>query len=147
MAEGDITIYNNFKEQLMLATMDMDSHSFKIILMTGYTPDIDADQAYADVSADEYGTGSGYTANDATLDNVSVTQDDANDRALWDADNETWASLGALTPATPSHAVIFNDDHASDALVCYVELGSTATNGGNYTIQWSAAPSAIISLT
>lgn len=151
MAEGDITVYNDLKEQLFKKVHDFINDAITITLHTGYTPDIDAHQVWADtgVSSTEYGTGSGYTAGGQVIANVSVTQDNTNDRALLDGDDVTWSSLGALSPATPSDALIWNNTPTSpaDPLVCYVELGTTATNGGNYTIQWSTSPSAILTLT
>lgn len=153
MAEGDIVVYNDLKEQLFLGTHDFGNgaDTLKVTLHTSYTPDIDSHQVWADtgVSSTEYGTGSGYTAGGQTLANQSITQDNTNDRALFDADDVTWSGLGALSPATPSHAIIWNDTPTSpaDPLMCYVVLGTTATNGGDYTLQWSTSPSAIISLT
>lgn len=150
MAEGDITIYNDFKEQILKGVHDLSSDAIKVILVSSYTPNIDSHQVYADVSAAEYGTASGYTAGGATLGSLSVSQDDANDRALWDAANVTWSSLGPLAgSATPSHAIIYNDTPVSpaDPLICYVELGTTATNGGDYTLAFSSSPAAILTLT
>lgn len=148
MAEGDIIAFNDLKEQLALGTHDWSTDALTLTLHTSYTPDIDTHQVWTDVSATEYGTGSGYTAGGQTLDNASVTQDNTNDRALLDADDETWASLGPLTPATPGHAILWNNTPASptDPLICYIELGSTATNGGNYTISFSSSPAAILTL-
>jgi hypothetical protein len=57
---------------------------------------------------------------------------DANDPAAW-------TSLGPLSPATPSHAILWDDTVAGDPLVCYFVLGTTATNGGNYTLSFNAA--------
>ena len=151
MAEGDITIYNDFKEQLLLGTHNLAeaTHDIKLTLHTAYTPNIDTHQVFADVSGTEYGTANGYTAGGLSLANQTITQDDSNDRALLDADDLTFSSLGALSPATPSHAILWNDTQTSpaDPLICYVELGTTATNGGNYTLAWDTTPSAIISLT
>ena len=151
MAQGDIIIYNDLKEQLFKKIHDFVADTFQVTLHTGYTPNIDTHQVWADtgVSSTEYGTAAGYTAGGKVLANKSVTQDDTNDRALWDADNVTWTALGPLTPATPSHALIWNNTPAApaDPLACYVILGTTATNGGDYTLQWSTSPSAIISLT
>lgn len=153
MAEGDIVVYNDLKEQLFLKVHNFASggDTVKVTLHTGYTPNIDTHQVWADtgVSSTEYGTASGYTAGGKTLANKSVTQDNTNDRALFDADNVLWTTLGALSPATPSHALIWNDTPTSpaDPLVAYVVLGTTATNGGDYTIAWSTSPSAILSLT
>lgn len=153
MAEGDITIYNDFKEQILSGLHDLTSggNTLKITLHTGYTPNIDTHQVWADagVSSTEYSTADGYTAGGKTLGSQTVTQDDAGDRALFDAADVTWTSLGALTPATPSDAIIWNDTPTSpaDPLMCYIELGTTATNGGDYTIAFSSSPAAIISLT
>lgn len=149
MAEGDIVAYNDFKEQLFKKVHDLVNDTVKVTLHTSYTPNIDTHQVWADVSATEYGTASGYTAGGKTLANKSVTQDNTNDRALWDADDVTWTSLGPLSPATPGHGIIWNDTPTSpaDPLLDYVVLGTTATNGGNYTLQWSTSPSAINSIT
>ena len=151
MPEGDIVSYNDLKEQLFKKIHDFLNDTIKVTLHTGYSPNIDTHQVWADtgVSSTEYGTAAGYTAGGKTLANKSVTQDNTNDRALFDADDVTWTSLGPLSPATPSHGIIWNDTPTSpaDPLVSYVLLGTTATNGGNYTVQWSSSPSAILSIT
>lgn len=140
MAQGDITCYNDVKEQLFKKVHDFVNDTFKLTLHTGYTPNIDTHQVRADVSSTEYSTASGYTAGGVTLGSKTVTQDDTNNRAAFDAADATWTSLGPLSPATPSHAILWNDTPTSpaDPLICYVELGTTATNGGNYTIAWHA---------
>jgi len=142
MAEGDGAIYNNFKEQVMEGIFDLSSggDTIQVILVSGYSPDIDADTVYADVSGDEYGAGSGYSVGGETLAGQDVTQDDANDRGVFDGTDLTWSSLGALSPATPSHTIMYDDTPAApaDPLIAYWELGSTATNGGDYTLQWGA---------
>lgn len=141
MAEGNGAIYNNFKEQVMNGAFNLANggDTLKMILVSGHTPDIDAHAGYADVSADEYGAGSGYTVGGETLANQATSQDNANDRGEFDADDVTWTSLGPLTPATPSHAILYDDTHVSDLLIAYWELGTTTTNGGNYTLQFGAA--------
>jgi len=140
MAQGDIVCYNDVKEQLFKKLHDFVNDTFKLTLHTGYTPNIDTHQVWADVSATEYTTASGYTAGGKTLGSKTVTQDNTNDRAAFDAADVTWTALGALSPATPSHAILWNDTPTSpaDPLVCYVVLGTTATNGGDYTIAWHA---------
>lgn len=140
MAEGDGTIYNDFKEQVLKGTHNLASggNAIQFTLHTGYTPNIDTHQVRADVSGTEYGTASGYTAGGKTLANQSVTQDNTNDRAAWDGDDITWTSLGPLSPATPSHVICWNDTPSGDPLICYWVLGTTATNGGNYTLQFNA---------
>ena len=140
MAEGDVTFYNDFKERLFLGGHDLSGDTIKLTLHTSYTPNIDTHQVWADtgVSSTEYGTGSGYTAGGNTL-SVTIAQDNTNDRADFSAANSTWSSLGALSPATPSHALMWNDTPTSpaDPLIGYIELGTTATNGGDYSIDGS----------
>ena len=69
-----------------------------------------------------------------------MTQDNTNDRGVFDAADVTWTALGPLSPATPSHVILWDDTPTSpaDPLIAYWELGTTATNGGDYTIQWGA---------
>lgn len=147
MAEGDGALYNNFKEQVMEAIFDLSSggDTLKTTLHTAYTPNIDTHTVWADVSGTEYGTGDGYTAGGPTLAGQDTVQDNTNDRGVFDAIDETWSDLGPLSPAIPSHSILRDDSAASDELIAYWELGTTATNGGDYTLQWG--PNGIILLT
>lgn len=140
MAEGDATVYNAFKEDLLLGVHNLASDTIKITLHTSYTPNIDSHQVWSDVSATEYSTASGYTAGGTALSGGTVTQDNTDDEAVFDATDVTWSSLGPLSPATPGHAILWNDTPTSpaDPLICYWELGTTATNGGNYTLAFAA---------
>lgn len=134
MAEGDGAIYNNFKEQVMEGEFDLAADTIKLALATGYTPDIDTHTQWSDVSGNEE-SGTGYSAGGETLANADCTQDNANDRGVFDGDDVTWTGLDV---GTPGHGVLYDDTHASDLLICYWELGSTASNGGNYTLQFGA---------
>lgn len=140
MAEGDAVIYNTFKEKVMegLHNLASGGNTLKIMLVNDYTPNIDTHTLKADVVAKEYSTASGYTAGGATLGSQDVTLDTDNDRAKFDGADVTWTSLGALDPATPSHAILYNDTAADDPLIMYWVLGTTATNGTNYTLVFGA---------
>lgn len=142
MAEGDVLFYNDFKEQLLSKLHDLTNAAdvLNVTLHTSYTPNIDTHQVRADVVGTEYGTANNYTANGKILANQAVVQDDSNDRATLDFDDVTWTALGTLSPATPSDAIIWNETPSSpvDPLIAYVELGSTATDGNDYTLQWAA---------
>jgi len=133
MAEGDGAIYNNFKEQVMEGEFNLLSDVIKVGLVTGHAPNIDTHTMWADVSADEE-AGAGYVAGGETLAGKTVEQDNANDRGVFDATNLTWAGLDV---GTPSHAIMYDFTHASDLLIAYWEL-TTASNGGDYTLQWHA---------
>jgi len=136
MAEGDITFYNNYKEALMNgAAPDLDTDTIKVALVTAHTPDIDAHDFFDDVSGDEV-SGTGYTAGGEALGSKSVTQDNVDDEGVFDAADVTWTGLDV---GTPSHAIIYEDTGTpgTSTLIAYMEI-STASNGGNYTIQWAA---------
>jgi hypothetical protein len=136
MAEGDGHVFNNFKENVLLKTMNLASGGdvFKIILVnSGWTPTVDgAAPSYADVSANEL-SGTGYTAGGKTIGSQVVAQDDINNRASWDGADVVWTGLNAGTPAA---AILYNDT-VSDLLMVYWEV-TTPTNGGDYTLQWAA---------
>jgi len=133
MAEGDGAIYNNFKHQVMEGEFDLLNDTIKVGLVTGHSPDIDLHTQWSDVSGNEE-SGSGYSAGGETLANAAVTMDTDNDRGKFDGDNVTWTGLDV---GTPSHAIMYDDTHASDLLIAYWEL-TTASNGGDYTLQWGA---------
>lgn len=136
MAEGDGHLYNNFKEQLLNGLFDLSDDSaasvIKCILVTGHSLNIDTHAVLTDVSGDEE-VGTGYTAGGVTLANQVTAQDNANDRASFDADNVTWTGLDVGTP----NYVILYDDSQSDTLIGAWEI-TTASNGGDYTLQWHA---------
>jgi len=143
MAEGDGYIYNNFKEQVMEGEFNLASggDALNLALASAYTPDIDAHIAFPPATLVEE-AGAGYVAGGEVLAGQDVTQDDANDRGVFDATDVTWTGLDV---GTPSHAVLYDEGHASDLLICYWELGTTPSNGGDYTLQFHA--NGIITLT
>jgi len=146
MAEGDGFIFNNFKEEVMEGAFNLASggDTLKDAMWHTTVPDIDTDTAWGDFSGNEVSDGAvNYTAGGETLANQDVTQDNANDRGVFDADNVTWSSLLLTTPAdaTPDYGGIYDDTIAAptaDLMICYFELGTTVTNGGNYTHQFGA---------
>ena len=138
MAQGDGAIYNNFKEEVMEAVFNLASGQdvIQVILVGAYTPDIDNHVDYGDVSGTEYNTGVGYTAKGETLAGQDVTQDDANDRGIFDGTDLTWANLGPLTPNHPTAAIMLDETAATDQLIAYWEVSGTAPNGANWTLEW-----------
>jgi hypothetical protein len=129
-------VYNRHKYNTAIAAYDMSAAgtAFKVMLLTSsYTPNADHDTT-ADLSGEI--TNSGYTAGGATLASKTVTLDDANDRAYWDAADVTWTSL-AGSPDTPAYAVVYHS--ASGDLVSCHSLTGSAPNGTDFTLTWSAS--------
>lgn len=125
--------FNNYYEALGNADIDFGANTFKAMLMTtAYTFD-KTDAFRSDLSGEA--SGAGYTAGGQTLDNVTITQDDTNNRANIDFDNETFSTV---TVTDVNAYVIYKDtgNAATDILVAYIEFteGAQSTVGGNFTI-------------
>lgn len=132
MAEGNGAVYNKAKERFFLGEIDLVDDVLDLLLMEGYTPDIDAHEDWTDVSAQE-ASGTGYDAGGKTFSNKTVDFDSGTDVCTFDStDAPTWTGLDC---GTPSHAILMDNTHASDALVLYWELGR-ASNGGDYGVTY-----------
>ena len=130
MAEGDALVHNNFKEQLMLKTIDLANDTLKVALYSVALNSPDgADTAY---SATNEISVSGYSAGGEALANKAVSQDDSNNRAKFDADNITWTSLAT---ATIAEARLYDDTTATKWVLIMWAI-STNSNGGNYTLAF-----------
>jgi hypothetical protein len=139
-AEGVGSIYNSFKVELLNGNHDLVNDDLRLALMSGYLEDIDGQTKWADISASE-AAGTGYNAGGKAVSTIIITQDNVNNWAKFDADDVTWTGLLLTAPATgiPSHAVLYNNTHPDKGLICFWYLGTTATDGGNYTIQFNVA--------
>ena len=127
---------NRLKYLMSSGAIDFSGDSFKIILMdTGFAFNKDTHHAYADVSGSELGTGNGYTQNTKVLANVSIAEDDTDDRTEITWDNVAWVAAGGVIGPSPG-AIIFDDTEASDSLVGYIDFGAeyTQADGGTATI-------------
>jgi len=129
-------IYNAFKKNIMNGSIDLDSDTIKVMLVTSsYTPDQDNHDYKDDVTNEVSGTG--YTAGGATLANKSVTQDNTNDKGVFDADDVTWSN----STITARGAVLYKDtgDASTSPLICYFDFGEDkSSSSGDFTIQWNA---------
>lgn len=132
MAEGDATVMNNFKEQLLLKVIDCDSDVFKVALYSVALNSPDGEISY---SATNEISAANYSAGGQSVGTCVVTQDDTNNWAKWDDDGTdvVWTSLGT---ATIAEARLY-DDTTTPKHVCILWAISTNSNGGNYTLQFN----------
>ena len=139
MAQGNGAIYYTFKELVMEGTYDLSSggDTIQTILVGSYVPDLAAHTQYGNVSGSEYNTGAGYTSGGEVLASQDVTLTDST--GTFDATDETWTSLGPLTPTHPSYAIMYDNTPAGDPLIAYWEVSGTAPNGANWTLQWGGS--------
>jgi hypothetical protein len=136
-------MYNVAKARLANGSLDLDTSTIRMLLLKttaagAYSPDLDTVAALLAVGSVAECDFTNYARKTLT---VSVTEDDANDRANIDADNQTWTNAGGASNNTPVAAVIyqFGTNDSDSYLIGYYDtgFGSIATNGGNYTVTIS----------
>ena len=135
MAEGDGYLYNQFKVDTWSGEHNLGQDQLYMMLVTGYTPDIDNHTIYDHVSGEEC-SGTGYFTGGLSLSGEALTLDLDNDRAKFDADDVRWDLLD-LTGNEPSHCILYNYDHPQKKLCSYWVI-QTATNAGDFVLQFSA---------
>jgi hypothetical protein len=120
MAADPWKVYGAFIEGVAKADLDLNGHTFKIILVTSaYTPNQSGHSVIADVSSNE---ASNYTR--PTLANVTVTRSGLT--TTFDADDVTITASGGN--CTFRYAVIYDDTPTGDPLVAYCLLDNTPAN-------------------
>jgi hypothetical protein len=112
--------FNDFVKKLIDGEHDFNGHVFKVYL-TNATPDAAADLVKADLA--EISAGSGYTAGGATT--TITTSVAAGVAKITGTDVTFTAAGGSIGPAR--YAVLYNDTHASDALIGWWDYGSSVT--------------------
>ena len=149
MAEGDATVLNNFKEELITnGAVDLVNDTLKVVLLdTLYTITADgAAPGYATVDSHEINP-TGYNAGGCTLAGNAVTQRDSVDNVKFDGTDLTWANLGTDNIQS---AIMYDETltattaNVADPLMIAWEI-ATNSNGGNYTLQWGASGILVIS--
>lgn len=135
---------NSFKRDVSNGSIDLDTDTIKVMLLTNAaTPNIDTWTKRSDVTNEVVGTG--YTAGGSALANKTVTADNANDRAIFDADDLSWAAA----TITARWAVLYKSRGGAataDELVAFVDFGADFTStGATFLIAWNA--SGILALT
>lgn len=142
MAEGDAHVYNNFKEQVLIKSIQCVTDIFKVALYSGSyaASDLDGNPAYA---ATGEITPSGYSAGGRMATGTTITQNDGGvtGSASWDATDITWANLGA----SQIRKAILYDDTTGTKWCCIVWEIATDSNGGNYTLSFNAAGMMVLS--
>lgn len=130
-------VFNKGKTEILNGGINLLTDTIKVALVgSGYAPDKDVDAFYGDISNEVSGTG--YSAGGKILTNKSVAQDDANDRAAFDADDVTWP----VATITVRGAVLYKDTgtDSNSPLIAYIDFGQDfSKTGADFTIQWDSA--------
>lgn len=133
MASG---LYNSFKKKIMDGSIDLDTDTIKVALVTsGYTPDFDLHDFFDDVTNEV--TGTGYSAGGMALANKTVTQDNTDNEGVFDADDVSWTTA----TITARGAVLYKDtgSAATSPLIGYIDFGADKTStAATFLISWSS---------
>ena len=126
--------YSSFKSGLLTKQHDVLNDTLKVVLVSGtYTP-THSHTSYTTHVASHEVAGSGYTTGGDTIDSVSVVN--GNNFSYLDGDNVAWPS----STITASGAVVYNDSHASKAVVSYIDFGQNrSSSNGNFQVTWNSA--------
>jgi len=124
----------SFKSELLTAEHDFTNSTGDTFRIALYTSSATLDASTTAYSSTNEVSGTGYTAKGNALTNVTPTT--SSTTAYTDFADSTWSSA----TITANGALIYNDDHASDAAVCVLAFGGdkTSTNG-DFTIQFPTA--------
>jgi hypothetical protein len=123
-------------------SVDLLTDTLKVMLLSAaYTPNKDHN-FISDISANEL-SGTGYTAGFGgagrkTLASKTVTQDDTNDLAIFDAADVTWTAINAGTVAYAAVVKEVTSNADSPVLAVLDVSPDVATNGGDWTLQFGA---------
>lgn len=127
-------VYNSFLEDLGRGDIDLDTDTFRVMLVNGYTED-KTHTTRADATPEASGTG--YTAGGETT-TLTLTKDNVNNRLDVEFSNVSWAN----STITADGAVIYKDNGGAasgDPLVCYVDFNqSIASTNAAFAVTFSA---------
>ena len=134
--------------------LDVESDSLRVMLVgAGYTPNRNDDYVASagGTPGGEEIVATGYVvghlgAGRHIINNIAVTEDDANDLAKVDGDDPAaWDPLGNGQNDTVTYVILMRDGTTDDSDALLVALFDTVasgtfpflTNGGSFTWQWS----------
>jgi len=143
MAQGDLTLFNEFRTQVLEGEHDLNAtDTIKVALITNAT--VPTASTTTPVLADfTEVTGTNYTAGGATVTTPVVTNV-SGPTYKFDGDNISWTQNGA-GPTDIYYAILYNDTQAADMAIAFIDMtvdsGTTPISlaAGNVAINWNAS--------
>lgn len=128
-------IYNSFFTDLKNGEIDLTNDTISVMLVTSaYVPNRDTHSKRSNVTGEV--TGTGYTQGGKELQSKIVSQDNSNDRALFDANDLSWEE----STITARGAVIYKStgNASTDNLITYVDFTEDKiSSSGIFEIKWN----------
>ena len=134
MATGTFAWYGPGIKRVLEGSINMGTDTFKAMLASSsYTPNPDTHDDKADVVASEV-TGTGWAAGGVTVTVAVAAVDTANNRVYFTVSDINEATV---TLSDGKHLIIYDDTHASDALIGYVTFDTAlAPSAGPLTVDF-----------
>ena len=133
-----MVFYNSFKKLALDGSIDFVNDTIKVALLTNaYTPNIDNDEYWDDVSTHEV-SGTGYTAGGQALSSKTTVKNTTSDEGVYDGADVTWAA----STITARYGVIYKSTGtaSTSALVCYIDFDvDKTTSASDFVIAWGAS--------
>lgn len=144
MAAGDITLFNEFKEDVGQKIHNLSSDTFKLGLVTNaVTPAASTSDPRwgagggTNLSSSQVTPGGNYSSGGPTL--ASSTWSETSGTATFDAADVSIAQ-NASNPNNARWGIIYNDTSAGKEAVAFVDLGGvTDLSAGAFSITWNAS--------
>ncbi len=117
--------YNTFKRKLLEGGINFNSDDIKVALLSStYTPNIDTQEFFSSISANELSTGGGYTAGGQSLSGKTVTADNTDDEGVFDANDLVWTA--DASGFVCRYAVMYKNTGtpSTSPLIAYWDFGS-----------------------
>lgn len=143
MAIGDITVFNQFKEDIGLGVHNLDTATIKLGLVTsGVTP-------AASTSDPRWGAGGGtnLATNQVTPGgnyssggpDISGTYSETTGTATFDA-TDVSVTQNASNPTNARWGIIYNDTAAGKQAIAFLDLGAAVDlTAGDFQVAWNAS--------
>lgn len=136
---ASLSFYDTFKSNLGATPLDMNSDTFRMMLVTSSYTFAATHTQKSDIT-NELSTANGYTAAGAAL--ATLVFSNTAGTTKWDADDVSWTASGGSLVFR--RGVIYDDTSASDLLVLSVLFDTTPAditvlNGNTFTVQWNAS--------
>lgn len=147
MAAGDLTVFNEFREDIGIKLHNLDTDTFRVALVkSAANGGIDPTAATADprwgaggttnLLSSEVTPGGNYTTGGITISDMTWVESAGT--TTWDsATNPQWLQ-NASNPTNARWAIIYNDTSAGKEAVGFVDLGADVDmTTGDLTITWA----------
>ena len=150
MATGDLTVFEEFADEIGEKIHALGSDTLTVGIIDNTTPPTAADATprWGDYSANQIGTGGGYTG---PVDLTGSTYTEANGVATLAANSFTISQNASGQGSVTAWGILYNNTATNDEAIAFIELGVIDITAGDLVIKFnnvaSGSPGTILTTT